>query len=61
MNTSESTAWGYAILCLCALGPFVSGVGITLLIQKRINTIGRPWAFIPGGKHLKRLWEAYIQ
>lgn len=60
MNTGEATAWGYAILCLCALVPFVSGIGITLLIQKRISTLGKPWAFIPGGKHLKRLMENYL-
>lgn len=61
MNTQQATNLGYAILCSCAFFPFLAGIGITLLVQARISSIGKPWAFIPGGKHFKKLWETYLQ
>lgn len=57
MDTQQAERLGYTILCACSIIPFLLGVGITILIQARIQSIGKPWAFIPGGKHLKKLLE----
>jgi len=50
---------GLLLLCGTCLVPFLAGIGLTLVVQHRIKTIGMPWALLPGALVIKGLWTRY--
>jgi len=56
MNGNEL---GTLLLCTICLVPFLTGIGVTLAVQRRASKLGFPWAILPLGGLLKNLWEHY--